>query len=319
MSDMFPKTSKTSEPQNESPNNPLPPCSWSSNMQTYITPQSTSAGFCSYPSGMLSQAWSRPLQFDSLHDPRRLSNYHMVSEGSSAMSFSEKLLRVYGGKNLDSIEKSDENLQPKRLATNECEENVKRDSTPEINCAASETGGSQHEHHDANSGYRSTKKVLQGYPSTKKQQCNTILGNGQVAQKKTDPENCNVVEENKKCGSQANSTNLLNQNLETDMNAADTNPQLQKLESLRKKERKREQNRESSKRRKMRKEQETEELRKRVENLRDEVSELRKELLGISEQSEEVQKENESLMQELVEKYGEESIADLINKKPAAP
>ncbi|OIW08704.1 hypothetical protein TanjilG_03380 [Lupinus angustifolius] len=201
MSDMFPKTSKTSEPQNESPNNPLPPCSWSSNMQTYITPQSTSAGFCSYPSGMLSQ-------------------------GSSAMSFSEKLLRVYGGKNLDSIEKSDENLQPKRLATNECEENVKRDSTPEINCAASETGGSQHEHHDANSGYRSTKKVLQ---------------------------------------------------------------------------------------------QETEELRKRVENLRDEVSELRKELLGISEQSEEVQKENESLMQELVEKYGEESIADLINKKPAAP
>ncbi|CAL0304224.1 unnamed protein product [Lupinus luteus] len=319
MSDMFPKTSKSSEPQNESSNNPLPPCSWSSNIQAYATPQSTPVGFYSYPSGMLSQAWSRPLQLDSLHDPRRPSNFHMVSEGSSALSFSEKLLRIYGGKNLDSIEKSDENLQPKRLVTNESEENRKRASTPEITCAASETNGSRHEGHDANSGYRSTKNVLQNYPLSKKQQCNMILENGQVAQRKTDIENCNVVDENKKCASQANSTNLLNQNLGTDINASDTNPQPQKLESLSKKERKREQNRESSKRRKMQREQETEELRKRVENLRDEVSELRKELLCISEQTEEVQKENKSLMEELVEKYGEESIADLININPAAP
>ncbi|KAE9616526.1 hypothetical protein Lal_00035068 [Lupinus albus] len=319
MSDMFPKTSKSSEPHNESPKNPLPPCSWSSNMQTYITPQSTPAGFYSYPSGMLSQAWSRPLQFDPLHDPRKPSNYQMVSEGSSALSFSEKLLRIYGVKNPDSLEKSDENLQPKRLVTNEFEGNRKRASTPEINCAASETIGSPHEGHDANNGYRSTENVLQNYPSTKMQQCNMILENGQVAQKKTDLENCNVVDENKMCASQANSANLLNQNLGTDINASDTNPQLQKLESLRKKERKREQNRESSKRRKMRREQETEELRKRVENLRDEVSDLRKELVSISEQSEEVQKENESIMKELVEKYGEESIADLIKINPAAP
>ncbi|KAE9620397.1 putative transcription factor bZIP family [Lupinus albus] len=62
-----------------------------------------------------------------------------------------------------------------------------------------------------------------------------------------------------------------------------------------------------------------EELHNRVENLRNEVSELRKELLRISEESKEVEKENESLVEELIEKYGEESIADLISKNPSAP
>ncbi|CAL0329225.1 unnamed protein product [Lupinus luteus] len=176
------------------------------------------------------------------------------SKGSASLDFSETVQRLYGGKNLDPVAKSDQNLQPKSSMQN----------------------------------YRLTPR---------NQQCTEILGNGQVAPKETDLENCNVVDENKKCAWKANPTNLLNQNLGTCTNASGSNPELQKLEEP----------------------QDHEELRNRVDNLRGEVSELRKELLRISKESEEVEKENESLVEELVEKYGEESVADLIRKNPASP
>ncbi|OIV99475.1 hypothetical protein TanjilG_17285 [Lupinus angustifolius] len=219
------------------------------------------------------------------------------SKGSASLDFSETVQRPFGGKNLDSVTKCDQNLQPKSSVTKEFEESGKNASIPKTSCTKSETMGSQNEDHVAKNASRPLKIVLkmQNYRLTRDQQCNEIVGNGQVAQKETGLENCNIVDENKKCASKANSTNLLNQNLGTGTNASGSNPQLQKQKEPH------------------------EELRNRVDNLRGEVSELRKELLRISKESEEVEKENESLMEELVEKYGEESIADLISKNPATP
>ncbi|KAF1899595.1 hypothetical protein Lal_00019723 [Lupinus albus] len=271
--------------------------------EAYHAPQSTPTSGLT-PSGSYSCTSQRP------------------SKGSASVDFSDTVQKLYGGKSLDSVTKSDQNLQPKSSVTKEFEESGKNASIPKTSCTESESMGSQKKDHDAKNTPRPLKIVLkmQNYRLTRNQQCNEILGNGQVAHKETGLENCNVVDEKEKCAWQPNSTNLLNQNLGTDTNASGTNPQLQKLENERRKERKRQQDMEPFKRGKIPRETEThEELHNRVENLRNEVSELRKELLRISEESKEVEKENESLVEELIEKYGEESIADLISKNPSAP
>ncbi|KAK7257925.1 hypothetical protein RIF29_32257 [Crotalaria pallida] len=221
--------------------------------------------------------------------------------GYAALAYSETgLIRMYDLANLDSIAKSDQNSQAKNKVSKESEENGKTSS------AASES--MDNEDHDANNASSSRPTKIDNLPPTKEQESNMMLGNGQEAQKETDL--------NKRCASQANQTGRQRKkNLEKEIiNASGSDLEPEKLELERRKERKRQQNRESFRRTKLREEKDCEELGARVNNLRDENSKLDKELLSLSKDYVEITKENDSIMEELIEKYGEEAVADLMNE-----
>ncbi|XLU47803.1 hypothetical protein S245_042617 [Arachis hypogaea] len=123
------------------------------------------------------------------------------------------------------------------------------------------------------------------FPSTKKQ-CGVVLGNGEEAQKViTRMKNSDAANQNGSSSATLNPTKL-NQNLETGINASTgiVRPEIPK---------------------------EYEEVENKVESLRDENKELRKELVWLSQKCVDITNENDSLLEAMVDKYGEETIAQL--------
>ncbi|RYR70053.1 hypothetical protein Ahy_A03g016569 isoform A [Arachis hypogaea] len=121
------------------------------------------------------------------------------------------------------------------------------------------------------------------FPSTKKQ-CGVVLGNGEEAQKViTRMKNSDAANQNGSSSATLNPTKL-NQNLETGINASTgiVRPEIPK---------------------------EYEEVENKVGSLRDENKESRKELVWLSQKCVDITNENESLLEEMVDKYGEETIA----------
>ncbi|TKY67535.1 G-box-binding factor 1 [Spatholobus suberectus] len=171
------------------------------------------------------------------------------------------------------------------------------------------------------SSKRSRMKIaLQDFSSIKKQQSSTMPGNGGGEHNVTSFETCNAVHENTNIASdhfEANPTEL-NQNLSTDPNASGTNPQFEGEESDESEEqrKRRRAKKKSSKRSKMKIEKERAKLIDSVDNLDAENAALKKQLLDLSDECVKLTEENNSLMEELVEKYGLETIVNLMNAKP---
>ncbi|AES65708.2 bZIP transcription factor [Medicago truncatula] len=113
----------------------------------------------------------------------------------------------------------------------------------------------------------------------------------------------------------------LAQNLVTVVKESDTDidvdAQLKNMEGDEiRKERKRLSNRKSAKRSKIKKQKECEELCQKIDTLKDENSVLAQTLAELSMKYLELTNENDSIKEELVKEYGQESIADLLHMKP---
>lgn len=217
----------------------------------------------------------------------------MWPKQDAALIFSENVRRIFGENNLNSTKKCDGNLQPESLKTKESRKNGKRSSIPKKERDGVSTSAARGSKELPGEG----PDTNNDFPSTKKQQCNVMLGNGMF---------------------QVNSTEQ-NQSTGTGLNASGSNAQISKREEDEiRRERKRQSNRESAKRSRIRKQQECEELHRNVDILKDENSKLIQSLKRHSEDSLELSNENDSIEEELVKMYGPESIADLMSMKPAS-
>ncbi|XP_020217924.1 uncharacterized protein LOC109801299 isoform X2 [Cajanus cajan] len=158
------------------------------------------------------------------------------------------------------------------------------------------------------------KLKLDDLPSTMKQQPNLIPKNGGGAQNVTSIEDCNVVHENRNIASdhfEANPTTL-KQNLSKDPNASCTSPQLENEERNETEQMKRNEKNKPCKRSRTKIEKERERLIDSVDNLNAENSLLRKQLVDLSDKCVKLKEENNSILEELIEKYGQETIVSLM-------
>ncbi|KAK7312358.1 hypothetical protein VNO77_36151 [Canavalia gladiata] len=277
------------------------------------------------PSWLAHKTWNKQPQFDSVYDSRRLSNYPMAAGvGQGALfAYADQIQRTFAGKNMNSMNTLNESLQPISKVTEESRENGKRFSLPKTNLggltrsvATPVVGhGVDNVRGSTNFSFKNSYNLLsfqlQDFPSTKQQQSSLISGNGRVAQNAT-----STVHEKRNIAFdhfEANPTEL-NRNLDTGLNASDSNPQLEKQEDEEtKKRRKRLANREACKRFRLRKQMECEELSKSVEYLSVKNGVLKKKLRDLSEECVELAKENNSLLEELIQEYGQETVANIMN------
>ncbi|KAK2399757.1 G-box-binding factor [Trifolium repens] len=283
-------------PQDQTPNNPIP--HWSTSMQSYYNPGSTPTPFYNpyaagsylyHPYMWQNQANNALLQCDALHDPARLSNKPHVAE-DAARAFSEKVHRNFGERNPDFNKLFSGNLQPLSLTSGVSRECGNQSSAPKDDKDGASTSAASGSKRSSDENQDDTNK---DFPLSKKQKSDLIIG-----------------DEN---------PSGLTQNLETVVKEsdadveADADAQLKYMEDddIRK-ERKRQSNRESAKRSRIRKQQECEELCKNIDTLKDENSVLTQRLVALSEECLELTNENESIQEELIKKYGRESIEDLL-------
>ncbi|XP_027355368.1 G-box-binding factor 1-like [Abrus precatorius] len=293
-----------SVPQDETMNLPQPlPPPWSTSRKDYhdfgCTPTSSlnQAGSYFYPSWLANQTWSKPPQYDSLYDHSRLSNYPMAAEvGQGApLACKDKIHGTFVESNMNSMYTFNKSLQPISEVTEESRKNGKRSLIPQTNweglkwSAASESMGTPVNNYCGSTNF---SFKLQNFPSTEKQQSSMMPGKGGGAHV-TSIENRNAIHENRITASDHLEAILakLNQNLGTDLNASEANPQLEDKK-------------------------EHEELSKTVDHLSLKNSLLKKKIHDLSHECEELTNENNSLLEELVEKYGLETIVNLMNTKP---
>ncbi|MED6196654.1 hypothetical protein PIB30_049399, partial [Stylosanthes scabra] len=284
----------------ETINRPFHP-HWTSSMQAYHNAGSTPNPFlnphasgpyfshCIWPN----QSNIAQVHYNFMHDSMKFSNNSAVAGvipnhqqqpsvvpvvGDAASVFSEKVQRMFGANNKDSIKKGDGNLQSKSSITKEAREAEHGCSTPNHDMSGA-------------SGGKEGQCSKNDFPSPK-QKCNVMPGN-------------------------ENSTKQ-NKDTIAVLNASGSIVQLAKLEDDEKrKERKRQSNRESAKRSRLRKQKECEELHGNMESLKDENSSLTQTLVRLSEECLDLSNENDSIQEELVKMYGAESIADLLPMKPS--
>ncbi|XP_045832187.1 G-box-binding factor 1-like [Trifolium pratense] len=295
-------------PQDQTPNNPMLP-HWTTSMQSYYNLGSTPTPiFNPFPAGPYlyhQYMWPNQVQannallHDALHDPARLSNKPHIAE-DAALAFSEVVQRNFGERN-PNFNKLSRNLQPLRLTSGvsrECENQSlapKNDRDGASTSAASGSKKSSDENQD------DTDK---DFPLSKKQKPDLITG-----------------DENPSGLTQNLETVVKESDADVDGDGdgdADTQLKFTEGDDIRK-ERKRQSNRESAKRSRMRKQQECEELCKKIDTLKDENSVLTQRLVALSEECMELTNENDSIQEELITKYGRESIEDLLDlMKPPA-
>ncbi|CAK8570871.1 unnamed protein product [Lathyrus sativus] len=281
-------------PQDQTPNQPMPP-HWSRTMQAYYNPGSTpnpfynplAAGSYLYQQYMWpNQASNALLHYDALNDPSRLSN----KPQDATLAFSEMVCRNMGEGKPDFNKLFTGNSQPLSLITGDLREHGNTSSAPKNardGISMSVPSGSKR---SPGEEQESTNNL---FPSSLTLKPSMIIG-----------------DEN---------PSGLTQNLETLVKEsdADADTQLKNMEGddIRK-ERKRQSNRESAKRSRIRKQQECEELSKKIDTLKDENSVLTQRLATLSEECQELTNENNSIQEELIKRYGSESIADLLRMKP---
>ncbi|KAI5397062.1 hypothetical protein KIW84_063038, partial [Lathyrus oleraceus] len=287
-------------PQDQTPNQPMPP-HWSTTMQAYYNPGSApnpfynplAAGPYLYQQYMWqNQANNALLHYDALNDPARLSNKPPVAKDAT-LAFSEMVRRNIGEGKQDFNKLFAGNSQPLSLITGDLREYGNTSSAPKNvrdGTSISVPSGSKRSPEEEQEG---TNNV---FPSSLTLKPNMIIG-----------------DEN---------PSGLTQNLETfaKESDADAETQLKNMEGSDdiRKERKRQSNRESAKRSRIRKQQECEELSKTIDTLKDENSVLTQRLVTLSEECQELTIENNSIEEELVKRYGSESIADLLLMKPVS-
>ncbi|WJX16891.1 hypothetical protein P8452_06872 [Trifolium repens] len=281
-------------PQDQTPNNALP--HWSTSMQSYYNPGSTPTPFYNqfaagpylyHPYMWQNQANNALLQCDALHDPARLSNKPHVAE-DAALAFAKVVHRNLGERNPDFNKLFSGNLHPLSLTSGVSRECGNQSSAPKDDKDGASTSAASGSKRSSDENQDDTNK---DFPLSKKQKSDLIIG-----------------DEN---------PSGLTQNLETVVKESDADveadAQLKYTEDddIRK-ERKRQSNRESAKRSRIRKQQECEELCKNIDTLKDENSVLTQRLVALSEECLELTNENESIQEELIKKYGRESIQDLL-------
>ncbi|KEH40780.1 putative transcription factor bZIP family [Medicago truncatula] len=286
----------------QTPNKPMLP-HWTTAMQAYYNPGSTPSPFYNHPLAaapylyhqyiLQNQANNVLLQRDALHDPVRLSNKPHVVVEDAAKAFSEMVHRNFGQKNQD-FNLFARNSQPVSLMTGESREFGNQSSAPKNDrdgTSMSAASGSKR------SPDRDQDDSNKNSPLTKKHKSNMI-----------------TADEN----SSGLAQNLGTVIKESDADIVNVDAQLKNMEGddIRK-ERKRLSNRKSAKRSKIKKQQECEELYNKIDTLKDENSVLAQTLAKLSEECLELANENDSIEEELVKKYGPESIADLLLIKPA--
>ncbi|XP_054785606.1 G-box-binding factor 1-like isoform X2 [Prosopis cineraria] len=258
---------------------------------------------CFFIVSHLVQAVSTSLQYDPLHDPRRIKNHPIVA-GGFLLTFSDKDIITFSIKNMDFMETYDGNLQPRSSVFEELRENgnelsiSKNEQDGGAWSGTSGSMGSSDEDHDTDNGF----------PSSREKQCNVMPANRNLTQSRARIENCNT--------DQVNSTEP-NLNSGTGLNISGTIRGPAKLdEDEIRKERKRQLNRESARRSRLRRQQECDELRKIVDDLVKNNSLLKDKLMSLSEDCLELNNENNSIEEEITKIYGIESIADLIAMRP---
>ncbi|KAL1338907.1 G-box-binding factor 1 isoform X2 [Arachis hypogaea] len=303
-SDKLGASFKFMEPKDETVNRSLQP-HWTSSMQAYHNAGSTPIPFLNphygpYFGQFIWPKQSTISQYNFLHESMRISNNSAIAgvipnqqqqpsavpvvgpAGDAASVFSEKIQRMFGANNEDSIKKCNGSLQSKSSITKEAKEIKIICSTPNHDMSGA-SGGKEpsDEGHDSKHDFPSPKQK------------------------------CNVVSENVNSRKQHKDTMA-------GLNASASVAKLAKLENDEiRKERKRLSNRESAKRSRLRKQKECEELRGNMDNLKDENSSLTHMLIRLSEECMDLSNENDSIQAELVKMYGAESIADLLPMKPS--
>ncbi|XP_054776863.1 light-inducible protein CPRF3-like [Prosopis cineraria] len=307
---------KTLITQDEALNTSFPP-HWSTPIQVYHNSGSTAttfvnsytADFSLNPNIWANRKYNIPLQYDSQHSNKTLSN-HLVSEGTS-LTISEREQSIFNEKEIDSRKSCDVNLHPRSIITGKSTENGNGPSMHYIardgpSCMSSFEG---HGIDDTNNNEFSIDK----------QQCEVMLTNEDDAEKEaTDTENFNTVHMNRNSASEDIAVNSTELNANLGNNVTEAKPRVSKLEEDEmRRERKRQLNRESARRSRIRKQQELEELQNTVDNLIRENSALKKKLMKLSEDCMELTDSNDSIERELVEEYGPGIIADLVATKPA--
>ncbi|XP_058761424.1 G-box-binding factor 1-like [Vicia villosa] len=285
-------------PQDQTPNQSMPP-HWSTNMQAYYNSGSTSNPFYNplaaspymYQQYMWqNQANNALFHRDALNDPARLSNKPHVAK-DPALAFSGTARRNVGEGNSDFNKLFIGNSLS--LITGDSREYGNPSSAPK---------------NDRDGTSMSVPTGSKRSPGEEQEGTNNVLPLSMTLKP-----NMIIGDEN---------PSGLTQNLETLVKESDADEnadtQLKILEGDDdvRKERKRQSNRESAKRSRMRKQQECEELCKKIDTLKDENSVLTQRLVTLSEECLELTNENNSIEEELVKRYGSESIADLLLMKP---
>ncbi|XP_004498193.1 light-inducible protein CPRF3-like [Cicer arietinum] len=284
-------------PNDETPNKPTLP-HWTTSMQAYYNRGSTPAPFLNqfahgpylyqHPYMWLNQANNALLQCDPLHDPAKLSNKPHPPEGA-ALAFQQIVLRNYGDRNSDWKKLFGRNSQPESSITGESREYGNQSSARKNDWAGTSMSVASGSKRSPDEDQDDSKN---DFTISKKQKSNMTTGD-------------------------ENSSGLT-QNVGKVAKESDADAQLKNTDDddIRK-ERKRQSNRESAKRSRIRKQQECDELCKKVDSIRDGNSALTQMLVKLSEECLELTNENDSIEEELIKRYGPESIADLLLMKPA--
>ncbi|KAK7404451.1 hypothetical protein VNO78_05353 [Psophocarpus tetragonolobus] len=167
---------------------------------------------------------------------------------------------------------------------------------------------------------RSKRKFikLQDILLTNKEQASRVPVNGGGSKNVSSIENWKAVDKKTKMASDHFEANLteLNQKLSADSNTSASTPQLEKKEIEAKELRRKQTKKTANKRARMKTKMEREKLINSLDSLDVENAALKEKLDGLSDECEKLTKVNNSLMEELFQKYGKEVIMNRIKEKP---
>ncbi|XP_068483516.1 E3 ubiquitin-protein ligase BRE1-like [Phaseolus vulgaris] len=159
---------------------------------------------------------------------------------------------------------------------------------------------------------------LKDISSIKQTQFSMTAGNGGGANNVTSIENCNSIQDKTNIASDHFEANPTEGNRILSTNLSATNPQLAKEESDEAKEQRRRQSKKkSAKRSRLKMKVERERLNASIRNLDVENAGLRKELRDLIDEYDKLTGNNDSLMDELNEMFGQETVMDVFNMQSA--
>ncbi|KAK7341507.1 hypothetical protein VNO80_24438 [Phaseolus coccineus] len=159
---------------------------------------------------------------------------------------------------------------------------------------------------------------LKDISSTKQTQSSMTAGNGRGANNVTSIENCNSIQDITNIASDHFEVNPTEGNRILSTKLSATNPQLAKEESDEAKEQRRRQSKKkSAKRSRLKMKMERERLNASIRNLDVENAALRKELDDLIDEYDKLTENNDSLMDELNEMFGQETVMDVFNMQSA--